>query len=505
MRLNAKQILQCCGGRYIVEPIDPSKILTGFTWDSRDVVEDSLFVALVGENVDGHIFITDALSAGAACVLVNDAPDGKVCLLANELGAGIIEVPNTYHAVEDLARFWRGRINANVVAITGSVGKTTTKNLIRDVLSAKFNTVATIANQNNELGVPNTILAADPDTQVIIVEMGMRGRGQITHLCDIARPNYGVITNVGECHMELLGSKEAIIQAKAELLCALPDGSGRAFLNAEDDSSQVMVESENLIQREVGLSWFGCREDVLDKCNLNTSNSVSCWYEDLSIDGEGRPSFTLCVKRSVCDEDNACCQPALFGMEPDIERENCRLSVRGAHNALNACAAACVGISLGMGLQDVVYALAESVGEAGRLETLVSREGFLVINDAYNANPDSMRAALKMLSSMDITGKRVAVLGDMGELGDIEIECHKGIGHTAAKSDIDMLICVGELSSSIAQGALDAGMQECCVKHVDSVGDVLGLLEGALTKDDVVLVKASHFMRLDRLAEGLVS
>lgn len=520
MRLNSKQILQFTGGSYIIEPIDASRIIVGMTWDSRDVAEGSLFVALPGDRVDGHEYVHDALKAGASCVLVNEVPDAQACLLARELGAGIIEVPNTYHAIEDLAANWRDFLNARVVAITGSVGKTTTKNLVRDVCSAHCRCVATAGNQNNELGVPNTILSAEPDTQVLVVEMGMRGPGQIAKLCSIAKPDWGIVTNVGECHLELLGTREAIAKAKGELLCALPDGSGKAIMNADDSHADAMIQGENLFQRRVDVEWFGSADAVLGMADGITEDSQlasgaaldgrcprswgRCWYEGLSVDGEGRATFTLCAKGFASpDADGG--EPTLFDMEPDVMRAQCRLSVRGAHNVQNACSAACVGLSMGMTIDDVASALSASLPETGRLETARARDGFVVINDAYNANPDSMRAALRMLSDMDVRGKRVAVLGDMGELGAGEVECHRGVGREAALSGVDMLVCIGELSREMASAAREAGMPEGSVRHVESIGGALELIEGNLSSEDVVLVKASHFMHLDRLVEGLVS
>lgn len=428
-------------------------------------------------------------------------------------------MPNTYHAIEDLAAHWRDSLRAKVIAITGSVGKTTTKNLVRDVCAAHCRTIATAGNQNNELGVPNTILSADPDTQVLVVEMGMRGTGQISKLCQIAKPDWGIVTNVGECHLELLGSKEAIARAKGELLCALPDGSGRAIMNADDERADAMVSGENLFQRRVDVEWFGSADAVLGKPDgTGEDDSIAlvgedarhprswgrCWYENLQVDGEGRASFTLCAKGFAAPEGTSL-EPTLFDMEPDVMRAPCHLSVRGAHNVGNACSAACVGLSLGMSIEQVASALSASLPETGRLETARARDGFLVVNDAYNANPDSMRAALRMLADMDVRGKRVAVLGDMGELGAGEAECHRGVGREACAAGVDSLICVGQLSAEMAQAARDAGMGADRVSHVDGIGAALELLEGNLSPDDVVLVKASHFMRLDRLVEGLVS
>lgn len=497
MRLNSKQILQCTGGNYIIRPIDPSEILTGVKWDSRDVTEGDLYVAIEGEHTDGHLYVKDALKMGARAALVNNAPDSSACLFARELGAAIIEVPNTAHAVEDIASEWRGHLNAKVVAITGSVGKTTTKTLIRDVCASSFRTVSTKGNQNNELGVPNTILSADPDTQVLVVEMGMRGLGQIRHLCNIARPDWGVITNVGESHMELLGTKDNIARAKAELFCALPDGVGIAFVNSDDEFILDMKNTANLEQRGIKQVFFG--RDAQDHAGSKV------WAEDVEIDSEGRADFTIWAQGF--EPSNL--EPTLFDIDPDAKRARCHLSVRGQHNVVNACAASAVGLALGISIDKVAKALEHSVGETGRLETHETRDGYLVIDDSYNANPDSMRAALVMLSSMDVSGKRVAVLGDMAELGNGEVACHEGIGRLGAELNsedkLDCLICIGELSSHMAKAAADSGMPPSAVSHVASIGEALEKLEGSLGEGDAVLVKASNCMHLGRVVEGLIS
>lgn len=497
MRLNSKQILQCTGGNFIIRPIDPSEILTGITWDSREVTDGDLYVALEGERTDGHLYVKDALKKGARAALVNNAPDSSACLFARELGAAIIEVPNTMHAIEDIAREWRSHLNAKVIAITGSVGKTTTKTLIRDVCASTFRTVSTKGNQNNELGVPNTILTADPDTQVLVVEMGMRGLGQIRHLCNIARPDWGIITNVGESHMQLLGTKENIARAKAELFCALPDGVGIAFTNSDDDYILNMSNSANLEQRGIKQVFFG--RDAQDHAGSKV------WPEDVEIDSEGRADFTICAQGF----EPSSLEPTLFNIDPDAKHARCHLSVRGEHNVINACAASAVGLALGISIDTVANALEHSVGETGRLETHETRDGFLVIDDSYNANPDSMRAALVMLSSMDVSGKRVAVLGDMAELGDGEAACHEGIGRLAAElnseNQLDTLICIGKLSRHMAQAATEAGMSASSLTYAETIGEALEKLEGSLGEGDAVLVKASNCMHLGRLVEGLIS
>ena len=498
MRLNSKQIVQYTGGKFLIEPIDASEIMTGITWDSRNVRQGDLYVALPGERVDGHAFVEDAIRAGARGVLVTETPDGAACIYASELGVPVIEVPNTFHAIEDLARAWRDFITGKVVAITGSTGKTTTKNLVRDVCASRLSTVATVANQNNELGVPNTILSANPDTEVVIVEMGMRGLGQIRHLCSIARPDWGIVTNVGDCHMELLGSRENIARAKGELFDELPAGSGKAFANFADECSEAMVEAARLHEKGVEVVHYGLGAEEAEGARV--------WAEGVTLDDEGRAAFTVCARGFAKDEPN---EATLFDLEADAKTGECHLSIAGEHNVFNACSAAGVGVALGIPMADICRALSESTPETGRLETLVARDGFTVINDAYNANPDSMRAALKMLSSIGVSGSRIAVLGDMGELGEAEVSCHEGIGELAAAlyddQLLDELICVGDLSAHMHEAAEEGGMPPEALHYADGIGEVLGLLEGRLSAGDVVLVKASHFMNLDRLVKGLVS
>ncbi len=494
MRLNAKQIQQYTGAEYLIEPIDASAILTGCTWDSRDVKPGWLFAALPGERVNGIDFVGEALRAGACGILASECPSAPDCVLAREMGAFVMRVPNVVHALSDLAREWRHHhLHGLVVGITGSVGKTTTKNLVRDVCSTSRRTCATSGNQNNELGVPKTLLDADPDAQVIIVEMGMQERGEIAMLCEMARPDWGVVTVCGSSHIEFLGSRKSIAEAKAELLESLPSGTGRAFINAEDDFAGLLEHRAKGMNSGVTcVSFNGCMEDV----------EVCVWPEDVRLDASGRAEFTVCAKGFVQEEN---VEPTLFDMEPDVVRAECSLSLMGLHNVANACSAIAVGLSLGIPMEVSCKALSESIPEAGRAEVLQARSGFTVINDAYNATPDSMRASLAAFADMHVEGRRIAVLGDMGELGDFAPECHVQVGQDAAKAQLDELVCVGELMSHAVKAALDAGMAPEAVKHVETVSEALALLECSIEADDAVLVKASHFMGLDRLVRGLVS
>ena len=500
MRLNAKQIAAYTGGTFAVEPLDPRALLTGITWDSRDVCAGDLYVALPGERADGHDFVAAALSAGALGALVMQPVAEDVWALARELGAAVIDVPDTAGAVTDLAREWRSHLQGRVIALTGSTGKTTTKNLVRDVLAAAHSVVATVGNQNNELGVPKTLLSAEPETEAVVVEMGMRGTGQIAELCSFVRPDWGLVVNVGESHIELLGSRENIARAKSELFEALPAGVGRAFANLDDDFAAFMAERGRLSERSVALSGFAGHPDAALRGALERESAAcdqAVWAEDVSLDAEGRPRFTLCA-RDAADHDDG----ALFAT---VERVPCALSLTGAHNVDNACAAASVGFALGLDLATIAAALGASVPEPGRQEVIAARGGFTVINDAYNASPDSMRASLATFAATDVAGRRIAVLGDMGELGSFAPACHEGVGAAAASHHLDKLICIGELARHIAAGAEAAGMDAARISRADTVADVLEELDALLEPGDAVLVKASHFMGLTRIVEGLVN
>lgn len=488
VRLNAKQILACTGGRFLVEPIDASALYTGISFDSREVQADWLYVALPGERVDGHRFVEEALRKGALGALVTDMPAASAKTLARELGAAIIEVPNTFHAITDIAEAWRGHLCGHVIGITGSTGKTTTKNLVRDVLSAKYRVVATKANQNNELGVPMTLLAADPETEMVVVEMGMRGPGQIAELCRFVRPQWGLVTNVSECHIELLGSMENIAAAKAELLAALPSGTGRAFVNAQDASTDLVLQTAQAARRDVDVYTFaGLKRDDAPVADGSGAARGRVWAEEGSLDEEGRPVFMLCAE----------------GFGDEREKALCRLGLHGAHNVANACAAAAIARACGMTLPVIAEALSAAMPESGRQEVMRTRTGCTVINDAYNANPDSMRASLAAFRALPVAGRRYAVLGDMGELGDYARACHESVGTYAAGCELDELICVGELSAHIASAAVEGGMDDAHVSRASTVADVLEALDALLEPGDAVLVKASHFMGLERVVEGL--
>ena len=464
------------------------KVCRGVTWDSRFVKPGYLFIALPGERVDGHDFIGTAAKAGAVAALVTHEVDceGDLCQIV---------VDDTAAALSDLAAYWRGRLQGKVVGLTGSTGKTTSKNLVRDVLAAAGSVVATEANQNNELGVPNTLLAADADTDHVVVEMGMRGMGQIEKLCGIAKPAWGLITNVGESHIELLGSRENIAHAKAELLVGLPDERGIAFVNAADDYAAEVCRFAKLDERGVKVVFFdGSGERAhADALGIFEKEIPFVWASDTVLDDEGRPTFTLNVAHFG----------ALGRADADGSVE-CALELRGLHNVSNACSASAVGLAAGMSLSACCEALAGAQATAGRQQIVHTSAGVTVMDDAYNANPDSMRASLATFAALAADGRHIAVLGDMGELGDFAPECHERVGRMAADAHPDLLICVGELSTHIARSARAAGMADEAVLHFDTVDEALDALRERLSEGDAVLVKASHFMEFDAIVKGLV-
>lgn len=393
------------------------------------------------------------------------------------MGAAILEVSSTTAALTDLARAWRKHLKGRVIVLTGSTGKTTTKNLVRDVFSTTYKTVATHGNQNNELGVPKTLLEADPETDYVVIEMGMRGKGQLKSLCEFVKPDYALVTNTGESHIELLGSKDAIIQAKAEVVEALTPGVGVAVLNrALADSSHRIEEIARVQERDVTVIGF----DGSGLCRCD----AQVYAKDISIDAEGKPPLRF-VHLKVSKLALWCCEGSIM-----------------IHNA---CAAAALGHVCGISLEKTIEGLEASLPEVGRQEINTNTEGVLVINDAYNANPDSMRASLSTFASMNVSGSSIAVLGIWVSWVILLKLCHEGIGKVIAELPIDYSLCIGELAGYHCLCALESGFPRDRTETTLSKGEALGILEPLVEEGDAVLVKASHSMELERIVRGLLS
>ncbi|NTU89699.1 MAG: UDP-N-acetylmuramoyl-tripeptide--D-alanyl-D-alanine ligase [Actinobacteria bacterium] len=464
-------IARALNGDAISAPCDSKTDVSGITWDSREIVPGCAFLALRGERVDGNEFIVPAIELGANVIIATSLPNEEVLSYIKMQGVGFIFVKDAIEALSELAGAYRATLDAVVIGITGSSGKTTTKNIMASVLSRAYITCATQGNHNNELGVPYTVLSADADTQALVVELGMRGRGQIEKLCAFVRPTIGLITNIGVTHMELLGDRENIAFAKGELLSALPDGSGCAVLCGDDPFTPFIIDNV-LADKPVELLSYGFSA----ACDVRGSG--------LSVDEGGNPSFEIVF--------------------PDKRTIAVSMHLPGEHNARNALGVAAVAYHVGMDPAEIAKGIESVHPSSMRFEECMTEDGVRVINDAYNANPDSMRASLDTLCTMRTAGKRIAVLGGMGELGDFEVKFHRELGAHVARSAVDLLVCIGTLAEDIATGALDAGMDPENVIAVDTIEAALEVLRSRILSEDIVLVKASRFLGLERLVKGLV-
>jgi UDP-N-acetylmuramoyl-tripeptide--D-alanyl-D-alanine ligase len=460
------RIVSATGGTLLAGSRDV--VGNGVVVDSREVTPGCIFVALPGERVDGHDYLIAAIDDGARVVVVSRPEDEIAPALAHamEHDVAVVRVNDCVVAVGDLARYHRMRLHCAVVGVTGSTGKTTTKDFLDAVLSSTLRVVSTQGNRNNELGVPLTVLRASADTDVLVVEMGMRGLGQIAALCAVARPTVALVTNVGVTHIELLGTQEAVASAKGELVRALePDGA--AFLNGDDAYSETIAETSQAPVTLYGLS---------DACTVRAEN--------IEVDAMSRASFDLIAGEGTIQVS---------------------LSVPGRHNVYNALAAAAVGLHLGVPLDRLSDALCAATVSAMRMEVFTSADGVTVINDAYNANPVSMQAAVLTLAEMDSASRRIAVLGDMAELGSLTELAHFRIGESVARLPIDELVSVGPRARHIADGARAEGMPADRIHSCETAEEAAEVLRGTVGHNDAVLVKASRVMGLESVVEEIVS
>ena len=457
IRLTLPEVAELAGGR-LEGP--PDGAVTGtVTLDSRAVAPGDLFVAVAGERADGHHFLGAAAAAGAVGALVTRPDPALPCV--------VVEDPVV--ALGRLAAGVHGRLTAagvRTLAITGSSGKTSTKDLLGQVLAAAGPTVSPPGSYNNDIGLPLTVLSADAGTRFLVLEMGARGRGHIARLCRVARPEVGVVLNVGSAHLGEFGSADGIAQAKGELVEALP-AEGTAVLNADDPRVLGMAPRTRARVLTTGLGEEAAVRAV-----------------DVVLDGSARARFTLVTGG---------------------ERHPVSLRVVGEHQVANALSAA--GAALAVGLAPAAVAEALSGAEPRsrwRMEIDRRADGVTVVNDAYNANPESMRAALAALAGLAGTW-RIAVLGGMAELGpDADAE-HERLGRDAAAAGVDLVVAVGADAVGIAGGATAAGRRagEESV-HVPDRAAALALLSEVLRPGDVVLVKASRAHGLELLAADLL-
>jgi len=458
LSLKLKEIVEAVDGKILQG--NPDQVVNNMTIDSRRVKPGDLFFAIIGENNDGHNFIPEAVDNGARVVITSRS-------IKPYSGLAIILVRDTTQALQDLASFVRKKIdNLQVIGITGSAGKTTTKDIIASILSEEKKVLKSKGNYNNEYGLPLSLLELDGNEDIAILEMAMRNKGDISRLAEIARPDIGVITNIGPAHLENLKTIENVASAKAELLAGL-NSDGIAILNYDDEYIREMVNSY----------------DDLEKITVSLKNKDVDYYADqIEYIKNGEES-----RFRVHEGDNN------YILEMDRA---------GEHNIYNALAAIAVARTMGISWDSIKNGIKDI--EVTELRQEIRKiDGIRIINDSYNANPLSMKAGIDSL--LNIEGKRkIAVLGDMLELGRIENAAHKEIGKYLYKNGVDVLIGVGNMGETIAEGAVEAGMAEQNIYIYDNNEDAAFFINKIMRSGDAILVKGSRALEMEEIVDLLL-
>ena len=454
--MTLENIAKACGGTYVGNDTARNLEIKGAVTDSRQVEDGYLFIPMKGARVDGHDFIPQVIAQGAAAVLSEiELTD---CIVP------YILVKSSEQALKDIAEFYREQLTIPIVGITGSVGKTSTKEMIASVLSQKFQVLKTAGNFNNEIGLPLTLLRIREEHEAAVVEMGISDFGEMHRLAKMAKPDICVMTNIGICHLENLKTRDGILKAKSEIFDFLkPDA--HIVLNGGDDK----------------LATIG-----------NVKGVTPVYY---AIEGESQ-------RESVDITANKVQNLGLKGMKTEIHTPigtcEVHIPIPGKHNIYNAMAAAGVGMVLGLKLDEIKAGI-QCVETIGGRTNLLDIGGMVVIDDCYNANPVSMRASIDVLKNG--LGRTIAVLGDMGELGENEKKLHYEVGQYVSEHRVDILFCAGTLSEEMARGAKEDG--KCQVFYFKTRDEMIPELLKCLKEGDTLLVKASHFMDYPKLVEAI--
>ncbi|WP_089718297.1 UDP-N-acetylmuramoyl-tripeptide--D-alanyl-D-alanine ligase [Candidatus Entotheonella palauensis] len=460
----ADDVLQRTGGTLLQG--DGQQRLSGVSTDSRQIQPGEMFVALQGDQFDGHAFVEAAAQRGAAVVLVSAEFVQPSNMQRQWGGLTVIAVPDTLVALQDMARGQRQRFTGTVVGITGSNGKTTVKEMTAAVLEQHYATFRSPGNLNNHIGLPLSWLRLPSQTEVCVCEMGMNHLGEIRDLCSIAQPHIGVVTNVALAHVGYLGSLDEVQQAKGELIEAL-DSDGIAVVNIDDPRTRALGE--------------------------RAPGRVVTFGRSPEADVRGR----------------VCADLGFDGLQCELDLEGatwpCHVALPGQHNLSNALAAAAVGVVLNVPAREIVAGLEQYRGMYGRMAIRHLRDGVMMIDDSYNSNPDSMRAVLQFLQQVPGVARRLAVVGDMLELGEAGPSLHRDIGALAWQCGLDELIVLGELAAMMAEGAREAGMASSQIHTVTSHQEAVAVVERLAGSGDVVLVKGSRGMKMERVVEGMLA
>ena len=439
------EIAASCGGKYVGEEALKNTAITSVERDSRAVKDGSLFLAIKGERVDGHDFIEKCYDSGAVCAICEKAPENPK--------KPYILVDSTLNAVKDIAKAYREKFDIPVVGVSGSVGKTSTKEMLYAVLSQKFKTHKTQGNLNNELGVPLTILSMPEEAQAAVIEMGISDFGEMTRLARVAQPTICVLTIIGCCHLENLGDRDGVMKAKTEMFKYARDGA-EFILNGDDDKLSTITDVSG--KKPI---FFG----------IDSKNDY--YAEDIENNGEGGVSCKLCFGDTKLDVTI----PAI-----------------GTYMVSNALAAAAAGKLLGLSDEQIKKGV-EAYKTVGSRANVINNGKIRIIDDCYNANPTSVKASLETLKNFN--GRTVAVLGDMKELGTDELQLHFDTGAYAKQIGIDVVLCAGPLAKSLANGA-DG-------KWYETKEELIKALPEIIKEGDTVLVKASHSMQFEKIVEFL--
>lgn len=455
--LTLRQLLEAVGGTLLGEYKDPDAVFTDVCTDSREIREGALFLPLEGERFDGHSFINTALEAGAVgCITARERENYLP-------GKFYVKVRSTQRALRDLARYYKERFPIPFVAITGSVGKTTTKDMVAAVLSTRYRVLKTEGNFNNDIGLPLTLLRLDHSHQICVVEMGMDHAGEINYLSELVEPDVGLITNVGDSHIEKLGSREAIFAAKCEIFNHLKQ-DGLVILNGDDPMLATL-------------------RGKLPQRTLFVGSGEGLDYTAYDLESDGATHLNCKVKTPV----------GQFQAE---------IPALGAHMVYPTLMAAAVGEHFGMGADEITQGIRAFLPTKMRMNVIRCPGDIVILNDAYNANPQSMRAAAAVLS--DAKGRRrVAVVGDMKELGANSESFHRAVGGYFAQAGVDRLIAVGDLARFMAEGAQAAGLEQA--SYYPNLDEARDTLLRELRSGTTILVKASRSMAFEKIVDFLMA
>ena len=454
--MTLSEIADACCGIYYGDPAFLDREVSSVAIDSRKVVKDTLFVAIKGARVDGHSFIPQVMEAGALCSLSEQD--------LGDVDYPYIRVSSCTEALKDLAEHYRRSLDIKVVGITGSVGKTSTKEMIASVLSEKYNVLKTEGNFNNEIGLPLTVFNIREEHEVAVLEMGISHFGDMKPLAKIARPDVCVITNIGYAHLENLGTRDGILKEKSSMTDYMnPEGS--VIFNGDDDKLKSYTSRDGRTPVYFGLT-------------------SSCPFHVENIERKG-------LKGTYAE------------FVTPTSRFHAHILIPGDHMIYNALAGVAVGYALGMNNDEIARGIEKLVPIAGR-NNLIEAKHYTIIDDCYNANPASMKSSLDVLAYADT--RKVAILGDMGELGADELAMHREVGAYAAFKNTDVLVCIGALSKDMAEAAKEtvlATEKNMKVFHFDTKEDFYQNMRQILKDNDTILIKASHFMEFPEIVKKL--